>query len=60
MTCRVAESVDTKMPINNLARVFGPTIVGVPMSDSEPANIAVDTRNIHRSHKVLKISQNNP
>ncbi|XP_047239994.1 rac GTPase-activating protein 1 [Girardinichthys multiradiatus] len=41
---RVADSLDTKMDISNLARVFGPTIVGHAVPNPEPMAILQDTK----------------
>ncbi|KAM4570509.1 rac GTPase-activating protein 1 [Fundulus diaphanus] len=41
---RVADSLDTKMDISNLARVFGPTIVGHSVPNPEPMMILQDTK----------------
>uniref|UniRef100_A0A673CSZ3 Rac GTPase-activating protein 1 n=1 Tax=Sphaeramia orbicularis TaxID=375764 RepID=A0A673CSZ3_9TELE len=41
---RVADSVETKMDIHNLARVFGPTIVGHAVPNPEPMTILQDTK----------------
>ncbi|XP_065141455.1 rac GTPase-activating protein 1 [Paramisgurnus dabryanus] len=48
---RVAQSTDTKMDTHNLARVFGPTIVGHAVPDPEPMTILQDTR---RQPKVVE------
>ncbi|XP_054636666.1 rac GTPase-activating protein 1 [Dunckerocampus dactyliophorus] len=47
---RVAESLDTKMNVANLARVFGPTIVGHAVANPEPMTILQDTK---RQPKVV-------
>ncbi|MCI4387576.1 hypothetical protein PGIGA_G00075790 [Pangasianodon gigas] len=41
---RVAQSPDTKMDVTNLARVFGPTIVGHGVPDPDPMTILQDTK----------------
>uniref|UniRef100_A0A7N8WZQ4 Rac GTPase-activating protein 1 n=1 Tax=Mastacembelus armatus TaxID=205130 RepID=A0A7N8WZQ4_9TELE len=41
---RVADSLETKMDINNLARVFGPTIVGHAIPNPDPMTILQDTK----------------
>lgn len=41
---RVAQSLDTKMDVTNLARVFGPTIVGHGVPDPDPMTILQDTK----------------
>lgn len=48
---RVADSLDTKMDIHNLARVFGPTIVGHGVPHPEPMTILQDTK---RQPKVVE------
>uniref|UniRef100_A0A3P9H7L6 Rac GTPase-activating protein 1 n=1 Tax=Oryzias latipes TaxID=8090 RepID=A0A3P9H7L6_ORYLA len=48
---RVADSLDTKMDISNLARVFGPTIVGHAVPNPEPMTILQDTK---RQPKVVE------
>ncbi|XP_042367445.1 rac GTPase-activating protein 1-like [Plectropomus leopardus] len=40
---KVSECVDTKMDVNNLARVFGPTLVGHAVPDPDPMTILNDT-----------------
>lgn len=40
---KVSQCVDTKMDVNNLARVFGPTLVGHAVSDPDPMTILHDT-----------------
>lgn len=40
---RVSQSVDTKMDVMNLARVFGPTLVGHAVPDPDPMTILQDT-----------------
>ncbi|XP_015249857.1 PREDICTED: rac GTPase-activating protein 1-like [Cyprinodon variegatus] len=40
---KVSQSVDTKMDLNNLARVFGPTLVGHAVPDPDPMTILHDT-----------------
>ncbi|XP_030589649.1 rac GTPase-activating protein 1 [Archocentrus centrarchus] len=47
---RVADSLDTKMDIGNLARVFGPTIVGHAVPNPDPMTILQDTK---RQPKVV-------
>ncbi|NP_001084820.1 Rac GTPase activating protein 1 L homeolog [Xenopus laevis] len=41
---RVAQSPDCKMDVSNLAKVFGPTLVGHAVSDPDPMTILQDTR----------------
>ncbi|KAF7653892.1 hypothetical protein LDENG_00077190 [Lucifuga dentata] len=48
---RVADSVDTQMDKGNLARVFGPTIVGHAVPNPEPMTILQDTK---RQPKVVE------
>ncbi|CAJ1084574.1 rac GTPase-activating protein 1 [Xyrichtys novacula] len=48
---RVAESLDTKMNVGNLARVFGPTIVGHAVPNPDPMTILQDTK---RQPKVVE------
>nr|XP_006629297.1 PREDICTED: rac GTPase-activating protein 1 [Lepisosteus oculatus] len=48
---RVAQSPDTKMDISNLARVFGPTILGHAVPDPDPMTILQDTK---RQPKVME------
>ncbi|KAM3621604.1 uncharacterized protein V6R79_013406 [Siganus canaliculatus] len=40
---KVSQCVDTKMDVNNLARVFGPTLVGHAVPDPDPMTILHDT-----------------
>uniref|UniRef100_A0A3Q4AP95 Rac GTPase-activating protein 1 n=1 Tax=Mola mola TaxID=94237 RepID=A0A3Q4AP95_MOLML len=40
---KVSQCVDTKMDVNNLARVFGPTLVGHAVPDPDPMTILNDT-----------------
>ncbi|XP_030274563.1 rac GTPase-activating protein 1-like [Sparus aurata] len=40
---KVSQSVETKMDVNNLARVFGPTLVGHAVPDPDPMTILHDT-----------------
>ncbi|XP_035517074.1 rac GTPase-activating protein 1-like [Morone saxatilis] len=48
---KVSQSVDTKMDVNNLARVFGPTLVGHAVPDPEPMTILHDT---NRQPRVIE------
>uniref|UniRef100_A0A8B9H8Q1 Rac GTPase activating protein 1 n=1 Tax=Astyanax mexicanus TaxID=7994 RepID=A0A8B9H8Q1_ASTMX len=48
---RVAQSLDTKMDVTNLARVFGPTLVGHAVPDPDPMTILQDTK---RQPKVVE------
>lgn len=49
---RVAETPDCKMPAENLAKVFGPTVVGNSCTDPEPMQMITETR------KQAAVSQN--
>ncbi|XP_029975727.1 rac GTPase-activating protein 1 [Salarias fasciatus] len=48
---RVADSLDTRMDISNLARVFGPTLVGHAVPNPDPMTILQDTK---RQPKVVE------
>ncbi|XP_062827019.1 rac GTPase-activating protein 1 isoform X2 [Anolis carolinensis] len=48
---RVAQNPDTKMDISNLAKVFGPTIVGHGVPNPDPMTLLQDTR---RQPKVVE------
>ncbi|NWI33616.1 RGAP1 protein, partial [Sula dactylatra] len=48
---RVAQSLETKMDITNLAKVFGPTIVGHAVPDPDPMTLLQDTK---RQPKVVE------
>lgn len=48
---RVAESLDTRMDVSNLARVFGPTLVGHAVPNPDPMSILQDTK---RQPKVVE------
>ncbi|KAM9856316.1 rac GTPase-activating protein 1 [Aulostomus maculatus] len=54
---RVADSLETKMDISNLARVFGPTIVGHGIPNPDPMTILQDTK---RQPKVVERLLNLP
>ncbi|XP_076465331.1 rac GTPase-activating protein 1-like [Babylonia areolata] len=41
---KVADSTETKMPVGNLAKVFGPTIVGYSCPEPEPMQMINETR----------------
>lgn len=41
---RVSESLDTRMSIDNLAKVFGPTIVGYSVATPQPMQMIAETR----------------
>lgn len=41
---RVGASPDCKMPIDNLSKVFGPTIIGYSCSDPDPETLLSETR----------------
>lgn len=56
---RVAQSPDTKMGMTNLARVFGPTIVGHGVPDPDPLRILQDTKRqprVERGNTLLLMS----
>lgn len=48
---KVSQSVDTKMDVTNLARVFGPTLVGHAVPDPDPMTILHDT---NRQPRVIE------
>ncbi|AWP03147.1 putative rac GTPase-activating protein 1-like [Scophthalmus maximus] len=48
---KVSQCVDTKMDVTNLARVFGPTLVGHAVADPDPMTILQDTS---RQPRVIK------
>lgn len=54
----VSETPETKMPISNLARVFGPTVVGYSMPDIDLVpNVHLETEKqarVRRHDPVLK------
>ncbi|XP_036067722.1 rac GTPase-activating protein 1 isoform X2 [Oryzias melastigma] len=54
---KVAQSVDTKMDVKNLARVFGPTLVGHAVPDPDPMTILHDTS---RQPKVVELLMSMP
>ncbi|XP_030846039.1 rac GTPase-activating protein 1-like isoform X2 [Strongylocentrotus purpuratus] len=41
---RVSESPECKMPVSNLAKVFGPTIIGYGCSEPDPMQMLNDTK----------------
>lgn len=41
---KVAQSKECKMPVGNLAKVFGPTIVGYSSQDPDPSVMLTETR----------------
>lgn len=53
---RVAESEDCKMPTNNLAKVFGPTVVGYSTLEPEPMQMINETRKQQMVSSLLEIS----
>uniref|UniRef100_A0A3P8S2L9 Rac GTPase activating protein 1 n=1 Tax=Amphiprion percula TaxID=161767 RepID=A0A3P8S2L9_AMPPE len=58
---KVSQSVDTKMDVNNLARVFGPTLVGHAVPEPDPMTILHDTSRqpkhvVHTISRVLTMS----
>ncbi|XP_042262105.1 rac GTPase-activating protein 1-like [Thunnus maccoyii] len=48
---KVSQCVDTKMDVTNLARVFGPTLVGHAVPDPDPMTILHDT---NRQPRVIE------
>ncbi|XP_031836061.1 rac GTPase activating protein tumbleweed [Nomia melanderi] len=42
---RVSSSPECKMPISNLAKVFGPTLVGYSCQEPSPTSLLTETRN---------------
>lgn len=42
--CRVSERPESRMSVDNLAKVFGPTIVGYSMPSPEPMQMISETR----------------
>uniref|UniRef100_A0A3B5MIN0 Uncharacterized protein n=1 Tax=Xiphophorus couchianus TaxID=32473 RepID=A0A3B5MIN0_9TELE len=59
---KVSQSADTKMDVSNLARVFGPTLVGHAVPDPDPMTILHDTSRQPRVKRstlcVLDIDRN--
>ncbi|XP_050696797.1 rac GTPase-activating protein 1-like isoform X2 [Eriocheir sinensis] len=54
---RVAECPECKMPTMNLAKVFGPTVVGYSMADPGPSTMVHETPQQHQvMEKLLEIS----
>lgn len=54
---KVAESPDCKMPISNLAKVFGPTIVGFSIPDPPTMDMIAETKKQHLvMERLLTIS----
>lgn len=41
---RVGDIPDCKMPLTNLAKVFGPTIIGYSVADPEPLQMINETK----------------
>ncbi|CAH0548067.1 unnamed protein product [Brassicogethes aeneus] len=41
---KISEAKECKMPIGNLAKIFGPTIVGYSCEDPDPGNLLTETR----------------
>ena len=41
---RVSECKDCKMPSSNLAKVFGPTVIGYSVPDPEPLQMINETK----------------
>lgn len=50
---KVAESPECKMPIDNIAKIFGPTIIGYSSGDLNPKQIVEETRYIVRVMEKL-------
>ncbi|XP_069957959.1 rac GTPase-activating protein 1 isoform X3 [Cherax quadricarinatus] len=54
---RVAECPECKMPISNLAKVFGPTLVGYSVAEPDPSTMVMETRQQQQvMEKLLEIS----
>ncbi|KAK3885364.1 hypothetical protein Pcinc_010415 [Petrolisthes cinctipes] len=54
---RIAECPECKMPISNLAKVFGPTLVGYSAIEPDPATLVLETRQQQQvMEKLLEIS----
>ncbi|XP_063609375.1 rac GTPase-activating protein 1-like isoform X1 [Penaeus indicus] len=54
---RVAECPECKMPASNLAKVFGPTLVGYSVPEPDPATMLTETRQQQMvMEKLLEIS----
>ncbi|XP_071497235.1 rac GTPase-activating protein 1-like [Diadema antillarum] len=49
----VSESPDCKMPVSNLAKVFGPTLIGHNCSEPEPMQMLSDTKTQPKVVEVL-------
>ena len=45
---RVADCPECKMPSTNLARIFGPTLIGYSVSEPEPAVMLNETKHQQR------------
>lgn len=43
LSCSVAKAEEVKMPVSNLAKVFGPTIVGYSSADPDQHAIFTET-----------------
>lgn len=61
LSVRVSECTECKMPVSNLARVFGPTIVGYSSAEAEPMKMFAETTKqakvCHvRLHRVVNCS----
>lgn len=50
---RVAECTECKMPASNLAKVFGPTIVGYSSTEAEPMKMFAETTKQAKVRLVL-------
>ncbi|XP_008318652.1 rac GTPase-activating protein 1-like [Cynoglossus semilaevis] len=56
---KVSQCIDTKMDVHNLAKVFGPTLVGHAVPDPDPMTILHDTNRQPRViERLLSISSN--
>jgi len=52
---RVSECAECKMPASNLAKVFGPTIVGYSATEAEPMKMFAETsKQAKVGHLLLK------
>lgn len=55
---RVGDIPDCKMPLSNLAKVFGPTIIGYSVPDPEPLQMINETK--YQSMVSISLTINNP
>ncbi|KAJ8914407.1 hypothetical protein NQ315_017501 [Exocentrus adspersus] len=54
---KIAQSPDCKMPVENLAKIFGPTIIGYSSEDPNPNNLIGETRQqVMVMERLLKLS----